>query len=72
MRPARCYNATGAAPLAATPERFRAAGIAVRGPLSVSTPGLLAGVGAMHAPTAGCPGGSFARRRSPTRATASR
>src|SRR4029077_16165600 len=45
----RCYNATGAAPFAATPERFRAGGIAVRGPLSVSTPGLLGGVGAMHA-----------------------
>src|SRR5690348_4859481 len=45
----RCYNATGAAPLAATPERFRAAGIAVRGPLSVSTPGLVGGLGAMHA-----------------------
>ncbi len=37
------------APLAATPERFRASGIAVRGPLSVSTPGLLGGLGAMHA-----------------------
>ena len=49
MRRTRCYNATGAAPLAATPERFRAAGIAVRGPLSVSTPGLLGGLGAMHA-----------------------
>jgi gamma-glutamyltranspeptidase/glutathione hydrolase len=46
---ARCWNATGAAPLAATPERFHARGIAVRGPLSVSTPGLLAGLGAMHA-----------------------
>jgi gamma-glutamyltranspeptidase len=46
---ARCWNATGAAPLAATAERFRARGIAVRGPLSVSTPGLLAGLGAMHA-----------------------
>jgi gamma-glutamyltranspeptidase len=45
----RCWNATGAAPLAATPERFRARGIAVRGPLSVSTPGLLGGLGAMHA-----------------------
>lgn len=45
----RCYNATGGAPLAATPERFRASGIAVRGPLSVSTPGLLGGVGEMHA-----------------------
>ncbi|HEX4171763.1 MAG TPA: gamma-glutamyltransferase [Acetobacteraceae bacterium] len=45
----RCYNATGGAPQAATAERFRTTGIAVRGPLSVSTPGLLAGVGAMHA-----------------------
>ena len=45
----RCWNGTGAAPLAATPERFGARGIAVRGPLSVSTPGGLAGVGAMHA-----------------------
>src|ERR1700732_1701454 len=45
----RCWNATGAAPLAATAERFRARGIAVRGPLSVSTPGLLGGLGAMHA-----------------------
>ena len=44
----RCYNATGAAPLSATPDRFRADGIAVRGPLSVSTPGLLGGIGAMH------------------------
>src|SRR6185437_881788 len=47
----RCWNATGAAPFAATPERFRAAGIAVRGPLSVSTPGFLAGIAAMHAAT---------------------
>jgi gamma-glutamyltranspeptidase len=45
---ARCWNATGAAPRAATVERFKARGIAVRGPLSVSTPGLLAGLGAMH------------------------
>src|ERR1700722_18362011 len=45
---ARCWNATGAAPRAATAERFRARGIAVRGPLSVSTAGLLAGLGAMH------------------------
>ncbi len=45
----RCYNATGAAPLAATPERFRGTGMAVRGPLSVSTPGLVGGLGAMHA-----------------------
>ena len=46
---ARCYNATGAAPLAASVARFRAGGIAVRDPLSVSTPGLLGGVAAMHA-----------------------
>jgi gamma-glutamyltranspeptidase/glutathione hydrolase len=46
---ARCYNATGGAPLAATAERFRSGGIALRGPLSVSTPGLLGGIGAMHA-----------------------
>jgi gamma-glutamyltranspeptidase len=44
----RCWNATGAAPRTATPERFRASGIAVRGPLSVSTPGLLAGLAGIH------------------------
>lgn len=43
-----CWNATGAAPLTATPERFRASGIHVRGALSVSTPCFLAGLGAMH------------------------
>src|ERR1700748_1521533 len=43
----RCYNATGGAPLAAAPDRFTN-GIAVRGPHSVSTPGLLAGIGAIH------------------------
>src|SRR5215469_6929522 len=30
---ARCYNGTGGAPLTASVERFRASGIAVRGPL---------------------------------------
>ena len=45
----KCWNATGSAPRAATPERFKASGIAVRGPLSVSTPGFLAGLGALHA-----------------------
>src|SRR6476619_2217710 len=45
----RCYNATGAAQRAANTERFRAGGMAIRGPLSVSTPGLLGGLGAMHA-----------------------
>jgi gamma-glutamyltranspeptidase len=48
-RRTQCWNSTGAAPLAADPERFRAPGIAVRGPLSVSTPGFLAGIGDMHA-----------------------
>ena len=43
-----CWNGTGAAPFSATPERFRASGIAVRGPLSVSTPGFVGGVAAMH------------------------
>ncbi len=45
----KCWNATGSAPRAATPERFKAKGISVRGPLSVSTPGFLAGIGALHA-----------------------
>ena len=45
----KCWNATGAAPLAATAERFNASGIAVRGPLSVSTPGFLAGIADLHA-----------------------
>ena len=44
----RVYNGTGAAPLAATAERF-AGGIPVTGPLSASVPGKLAGLGAMHA-----------------------
>ncbi len=42
------YNGTGTAPQAATPERY-AGGIAVTGPLSVSVPGSLAGIAAMHA-----------------------
>jgi gamma-glutamyltranspeptidase/glutathione hydrolase len=45
---AEVFNGTGPAPLAATPERF-ASGIAIVGPRSVSVPGLLGGVGAMHA-----------------------
>lgn len=45
----KCWNATGSAPRAATAERFRAKGMAVIGPLSVSTPGFLAGLGALHA-----------------------
>jgi gamma-glutamyltranspeptidase len=41
------FNATGPAPLAATPERY-AGGIPRTGPMSVSVPGLVAGLGAMH------------------------
>jgi len=44
---AEVFNGTGPAPLAATPERFRD-GIPIVGPLSVSVPGSLAGVAAMH------------------------
>jgi gamma-glutamyltranspeptidase/glutathione hydrolase len=40
-------NATGPAPFAATPERY-AAGIPRTGRLSVSVPGMLAGLGMMH------------------------
>jgi gamma-glutamyltranspeptidase/glutathione hydrolase len=42
------YNGSGPAPRAATPERY-AAGIPRTGPLSVSVPGMLAGLGMMHA-----------------------
>jgi gamma-glutamyltranspeptidase/glutathione hydrolase len=42
-----CINGTGAAPALATPERY-SAGIPVHGPLSVSIPGLLAGLDLLH------------------------
>ncbi len=42
------FNGTGPAPRAATPERY-AGGIPRTGPLSVSVPGMLAGLGMMHA-----------------------
>jgi gamma-glutamyltranspeptidase/glutathione hydrolase len=42
------FNGTGPAPAAATAERF-AKGIEIKGPLSVSVPGKLAGIGTMHA-----------------------
>ncbi len=45
---AAVFNGTGPAPASATAERF-AAGVAVAGPLSVSVPGCLAGIAAMHA-----------------------
>lgn len=45
---ALCINATGAAPLAATPDTYRD-GIPVAGPRSTSTPGLLAGLALLHA-----------------------
>jgi gamma-glutamyltranspeptidase/glutathione hydrolase len=41
------FNGTGFAPLAATPERY-AKGIPNDGPLSVSVPGTVGGLGAMH------------------------
>src|SRR5437667_6507819 len=41
------FNGTGPAPLAATLERY-AGGIPRTGPLSVSVPGLLAGLGMVH------------------------
>ncbi len=41
------FNGTGAAPASASAERF-ADGIAVRGPRSVSVPGALAGLAALH------------------------
>src|SRR5437763_3850009 len=41
------FNGTGPAPAAASPERY-AAGIPRPGPLSVSVPGMLGGLGAMH------------------------
>lgn len=45
------FNGTGAAPRSATPERFpeSSGGIPVNGPLSASTPGMIAGIAAMHA-----------------------
>ena len=42
------YNGTGAAPRAATPERY-ASGIPMSGPLAFSTPGSVGAWGAMHA-----------------------
>jgi gamma-glutamyltranspeptidase/glutathione hydrolase len=45
---AEVYNGTGRAPASALPERF-AAGMPVRGPLSVLVPGALAALYAMHA-----------------------
>src|ERR1700684_2047417 len=41
------FNGTGPAPAAATPERY-AAGIPRTGPLSVSVPGMLSSLEAMH------------------------
>jgi gamma-glutamyltranspeptidase / glutathione hydrolase len=44
---ATVFNATGPAPLAATPERYKG-GIPRAGPKSVSVPGVVAGLGMMH------------------------
>jgi gamma-glutamyltranspeptidase/glutathione hydrolase len=41
------FNGTGPAPVAATPERY-AGGIPRTGPLSVSVPGMVSGLGRMH------------------------
>ncbi|MFI5013893.1 MAG: gamma-glutamyltransferase [Hyphomicrobiales bacterium] len=46
-RGALVFNGTGPAPRSAAPERYRG-GIPVTGPLSVSVPGSLAGIAAMH------------------------
>ena len=46
-RRAAVFNGTGPAPMAATPERYRA-GVPRTGPLSVSVPGMLGGLGMMH------------------------
>lgn len=47
-RESMVFNGTGAAPAAATVERFHEGGIPVHGPLSTSIPGCVAGVEAMH------------------------
>src|SRR5438128_12647247 len=44
---ATVFNATGPAPRAATPERY-SGGIPRTGPMSVSLPGMVAGLGLMH------------------------
>ena len=41
------FNGSGPAPRAATPDHYRA-GMPLAGPLSVSVPGMLSGLGAMH------------------------
>ena len=72
-RPARAvvFNGTGPAPRAATPERY-AGGIPRTGPLSVSVPGMLAGLGAMHARVRPAAlGATCSPRRSALPATAS-
>jgi gamma-glutamyltranspeptidase len=63
---AQVFNGSGPAPRAATPERYRD-GIAVTGPSSVSVPGSLAGIAAMHAAHGRLP---FARLAAPAIALA--
>lgn len=54
------FNGTGAAPAAATVERYRAeGGIPNHGSLSVQTPGLVAGLALMHAAFASRPWGAL-------------
>ena len=55
------FNGTGAAPLAATPERFAKSGIAIEGPLSTSIPGGVGGLYAMHDAHGGLPWARLAK-----------
>ncbi|NMJ39681.1 gamma-glutamyltransferase family protein [Roseomonas sp. JC162] len=57
---AETYAGTGQAPRAATVDRYRAeGGVPNRGPLSVQTPGKVAGLAALHAAHGGRPWGSL-------------
>jgi len=57
---AATFNGTGSAPGAATVARYRAAGgIPNHGPLSVQTPGMVAGLATMHAAFASRPWGAL-------------
>ena len=54
------YNGTGAAPAAATIAHYRAAGgIPVQGPLSIQTPGMVAGIAALHGAEGSKPWGAL-------------
>jgi gamma-glutamyltranspeptidase/glutathione hydrolase len=54
------YNGTGAAPAAATIAHYRTAGgIPVHGPLSIQTPGMVAGIAALHGAEGSKPWGAL-------------